>query len=108
MQWKAPISDYLPAFGTPYNPDVSHNAKLADILSQLTRLAPLLYGILGKNDSILTRCEDVLHTSANYFVLLHYVPSSDTTIGATPLRLVWWTKKAKPRGPLVCTRLHII
>jgi CubicO group peptidase (beta-lactamase class C family) len=64
IQWKAPVSDYLPAFDTPYNPSFGHNATVADILSHSTGLAPLLYGILGKNDSILNRYEDVVHISS--------------------------------------------
>jgi CubicO group peptidase (beta-lactamase class C family) len=66
MQWKAPVSDYLPVFDTPYNPSAGHNATVPDILSHSTGLAPLLYGILGKNDFILTlqgRCAHLQQTT---------------------------------------------
>jgi CubicO group peptidase (beta-lactamase class C family) len=64
IKWEAPISDCLPAFDTPYNPDVGHNSTLANILSHSAGLAPLLHGILGKNDSIFTWYDDVVHISS--------------------------------------------
>ena len=58
----APISRYLPAFRTTYNPEVSQKATIVDVLTHSTGLAPLIYGVLGRNHSILTRHEDVVHT----------------------------------------------
>jgi hypothetical protein len=108
MQWKAPVSDYLPVFDTPYNPSAGHNATVPDILSHSTGLAPLLYGILGKNDFILTRYKDVVHISSRLPCCALLRSKWQITIGSTLSQLVSWTKKAKARGPIVCTRSYIV
>lgn len=58
----APISQYLPTFKTTYNPEVSQKATIVDVLTHSTGLAPLIYGVLGRNYSILTRHKNVVHT----------------------------------------------
>lgn len=62
IRWDEPIGKYLPTFDTAYNPDVGRNARLADILSHSVGLSPCLYAIMGKNGTILTRHEDVVHS----------------------------------------------
>ena len=61
IRLEAPICESLSEFKTSYNPDVGLNATILDILSHSTGLAPMLYAVMGKNGSILSQREDVIH-----------------------------------------------
>ncbi len=61
VDWDTRVIEYVPEFTTTYSPEVGEKATLRDLLSHSTGLAPLLLAIMGKNQAILPRHEDVVH-----------------------------------------------
>ena len=61
VDWKTRVIEYVPEFTTTHSPEVGEKAILRDLLSHSTGLAPSLLAIMGKNEAILPRHEDVVH-----------------------------------------------
>jgi CubicO group peptidase (beta-lactamase class C family) len=91
IKWEAPISDCLPAFDTPYNPDVGHNSTLANILSHSAGLAPCSMESWARTIPFSLGTMMLCIFPADCPVGLHCVPSGNTTIGSTLSQLVAWT-----------------
>lgn len=68
LSWTTPVSNYLPDFKTPSDPEIGKRATLQDLCSHSTGLAPVDHAVMGFHDEYYNRGSDQVKISSHLLV----------------------------------------